>query len=79
MASKRQRENLDAAGPEAKRKKTGFRVGPANLPDGTYRRKGKAKSSRQLSTVTLTDPLSSSKNKKDLDRKGQDKSLLRED
>ncbi|KAI5294159.1 hypothetical protein KEM55_006747, partial [Ascosphaera atra] len=29
----------DGAAPEMKKKK-GFSVGPANLPDGTYRRKG---------------------------------------
>ena len=38
MAPKRERED-DAARP-AKKQKKGFSVGPANLPDGTYKRKG---------------------------------------
>jgi len=38
MAPKRARDD-DAARP-VKKPKTGFRVGPANLPDGTYKRKG---------------------------------------
>lgn len=36
--SKRQREEEDAEKPDKKQRK-GFSVGPANLPDGTYRRK----------------------------------------
>ncbi len=36
-----QHENQTAARDhDAKRRKKGFAVGPANLPDGTYRRKG---------------------------------------
>jgi len=38
MATKRARE-YDASNPRPKRLKKGFSVGPANLPDGTYRRK----------------------------------------
>jgi hypothetical protein len=30
-----------AAEPQQKKKRKGFSVGPANLPDGTYRRKSK--------------------------------------
>jgi type IV secretory pathway VirB10-like protein len=39
MAPKHQNEGGDAA-PEAKKPKHGFRVGPENLPDGPWRRKG---------------------------------------
>lgn len=39
MAPKRDREN-DAQEPNVKRVKGGFKVGPDNLPDGTWRRKG---------------------------------------
>ncbi|KAK5053069.1 hypothetical protein LTR84_002043 [Exophiala bonariae] len=40
MSSKRPREETAAEGkPQKKQKSTGFSVGPANLPDGTYRRK----------------------------------------
>lgn len=40
MAVKRSRDDAASiADPPAKKKK-GFSVGPANLPDGTYRRKG---------------------------------------
>ncbi|KAI9793934.1 MAG: hypothetical protein M1833_000503 [Piccolia ochrophora] len=44
MPEKRSRDENDAAEgaasrPESKRRKKGFSVGPANLPDGTYRRK----------------------------------------
>jgi len=38
MASKHSREDASSAAP-LKKRKTGFQVGPANLPDGTYRRK----------------------------------------
>ncbi len=44
MANKRKHDEVDtsAADPPlpVKRAKKGFSVGPANLPDGTYRRKG---------------------------------------
>lgn len=39
MASKRERED-DAQSPKVKKVKGGFKVGPDNLPDGTWRRKG---------------------------------------
>ncbi|KAM5437307.1 hypothetical protein McanMca71_001082 [Microsporum canis] len=39
MAPKRKMDE-DVEGKESKRPKKGFSVGPANLPDGTYRRKG---------------------------------------
>jgi hypothetical protein len=39
MALKRPRDDDDAVRP-AKQQKKGFSVGPANLPDGTYKRKG---------------------------------------
>ncbi|KAF1996631.1 hypothetical protein P154DRAFT_309416 [Amniculicola lignicola CBS 123094] len=38
MAPKRPRDD-DAATPAKKQRKTGFSVGPANLPDGTHKRK----------------------------------------
>jgi hypothetical protein len=48
------------ANPEAKRtteppvkKRKGFSVGPANLPDGTYRRKGRYRLLTLLSTAFL--------------------------
>lgn len=43
MALKRASERGEASdqpGATVKRQKTGFRVGPDNLPDGTHRRKG---------------------------------------
>ena len=42
MAPKRPRPlaEHDPSVPEPKKPKKGFSVGPANLPDGTYRRKG---------------------------------------
>lgn len=39
MGQKRQREPRDPAAPDAKKRK-GFRVGPDNLPDGPWKRKG---------------------------------------
>jgi len=39
MASKRDRED-DVQEPRLKKVKGGFKVGPDNLPDGTWRRKG---------------------------------------
>jgi len=41
MAPRRPLED-DAVVPRLKKHRTGFRVGPDNLPDGTYKRKGKA-------------------------------------
>lgn len=45
MAAKRQRDDADAQTPAKRQRshadrKKGFSVGPANLPDGTYKRKG---------------------------------------
>ncbi|EEP78792.1 predicted protein [Uncinocarpus reesii 1704] len=40
MAPKRPRDNADDQAPGSHKKRKGFSVGPANLPDGTYRRKG---------------------------------------
>ena len=43
MPAKRKRDPLDSRhepGNPSKKSKKGFTVGPANLPDGTYRRKG---------------------------------------
>ena len=43
MPPKRKRDQLDSGqepGEASKKSKKGFTVGPANLPDGTYRRKG---------------------------------------
>jgi len=43
MALKRASERGEASdqpGATVKRQKTGFRIGPDNLPDGTHRRKG---------------------------------------
>lgn len=39
MAAKHQNEGADTAS-EVKKPKHGFRVGPENLPDGPWRRKG---------------------------------------
>jgi len=39
MAPKRPLED-DADSPKPKKHRTGFRIGPDNLPDGTHRRKG---------------------------------------
>ena len=41
MAPKRTRDGDAAAKSEPVKKRKGFSVGPANLPDGTYRRKSK--------------------------------------
>jgi hypothetical protein len=51
-AEKRRRED-DGEKPKVKRVKGGFKVGPDNLPDGTWRRKGIA---------ILLHPLSQMKN-----------------
>ena len=40
MAPKRSREDESGTSVSKKHKKHGFQVGPANLPDGTYKRKG---------------------------------------
>lgn len=49
MSAKRQRDDPDARSPSKKQRsdaarprphRKGFQVGPANLPDGTYKRKG---------------------------------------
>ncbi|DAA77249.1 TPA_exp: Uncharacterized protein A8136_6509 [Trichophyton benhamiae CBS 112371] len=39
MAPKRKMDDGEGEAPQQKRAKKGFSVGPANLPDGTYRRK----------------------------------------
>ena len=55
MATKRKSSQLDSAEDSVKlpkKVKKGFTVGPANLPDGTYRRKGWIISS--LAFVPLT-------------------------
>ena len=42
MPAKRKRDQLDSGqepGKASKKSRKGFTVGPANLPDGTYRRK----------------------------------------
>lgn len=43
QSKKRPIEGDDAPGPAAKKHRKGFRVGPENLPDGAWRRKGKVK------------------------------------
>lgn len=45
MSTKRSRDTGDAVdakttAPETHKRRKGFNVGPENLPDGTYRRKG---------------------------------------
>lgn len=40
MAPKRPAEDGEDTGPKAKKFRPGFKIGPDNLPDGTYRRKG---------------------------------------
>jgi len=41
MGAKRKNDDsLAGADEPGKKKRKGFSVGPANLPDGTYRRKG---------------------------------------
>jgi hypothetical protein len=47
MAGKRAREDEDEI-PKAKTPRTGFKVGPDNLPDGTWKRKGKEDIKRAL-------------------------------
>jgi hypothetical protein len=39
MAEKRARED-DGDAPQEKKRRSGFKVGPDNLPDGTWKRKG---------------------------------------
>lgn len=65
MAPKRDRDD-DAQGPKVKRVKGGFKVGPENLPDGTWRRKvikikkdliHKAKVKKSYAKVKKTAPL----------------------
>ena len=56
----------DAAGqPKRKRTNKGFTVGPANLPDGTYRRKGSLHTILQIQSLTQLTRLAQ-KIKKDL-------------
>lgn len=45
MAPKRKTDDGEGDGEarQQKRAKKGFSVGPANLPDGTYRRKGESR------------------------------------
>ena len=54
MSVKRKQENgADGVAPEKKRR-TGFSVGPANLPDGTYRRKSEQLQQTCNSPLTLS-------------------------
>lgn len=53
MAPKRPRE--DDSRKSVKKQKKGFQVGPANLPDGTYRRKGKSIYTRNFLQYMCTD------------------------
>jgi hypothetical protein len=48
MAPKRLRGDNGGNLPEAKKQRKGFSVGPANLPDGTYRRKSRCLDSSKL-------------------------------
>ena len=40
MAPKRKYEDPETGAEPSKKPKKGFQIGPDNLPDGTYRRKG---------------------------------------
>ena len=40
MAQKRRSEDADTSTNPSKKAKRGFNVGPTNLPDGSYKRKG---------------------------------------
>lgn len=53
MAAKRPLE--DAHSQPSKKAKKGFSVGPDNLPDGTYKRKGTARSKPFSTMLKLTD------------------------
>lgn len=69
MATKRKQDQLDAQDLEgAKKVKKGFTVGPANLPDGTYRRKGRQVT--KVSCVVLTSA-SSKKDQREPHTQGQ--------
>jgi hypothetical protein len=58
MAPKRAREKTDdttaaSSGREAKKPRKGFRVGPENLPDGPWRRKGQSLEGRNHHTIAV--------------------------
>jgi hypothetical protein len=55
MAAKRQND-AEPAAPEAKKPKHGFRVGPENLPDGPWRRKGLSPCFRIFITCSHSAP-----------------------
>lgn len=84
MAPKRSRED---DGERVSKKKKGFSVGPANLPDGTYRRKGDpspksllpSHSQAPIKAYLLTTPSHSSKNKINPHPPSQAQKRLRQD
>jgi len=51
MAPKRPIEDV-AVEPSSKKHRSGFKIGPDNLPDGTYRRKGTTSKCIQLYTIS---------------------------
>ncbi|KAL8725735.1 MAG: hypothetical protein Q9166_007185 [cf. Caloplaca sp. 2 TL-2023] len=70
MGLKRSRDAADAATNKSKRVKKGFSVGPANLPDGTHKRKAKkikdvlvrkAKVKKSYSKIREKEPVARSK------------------
>lgn len=74
MSEKRKRDGDD--GGEKKRVKKGFQVGPANLPDGTHRRKGSSALTQQYAEVRRVLTMSSAKDQGRFDWQGEDMERL---
>ena len=81
MASKRKIDQKDSDGTRnysSQKSRKGFTVGPANLPDGTYRRKGMSLQAH----LGLNSPLGflinyySSKNQADFDTQSKSQEVL---
>jgi hypothetical protein len=69
MSQKRSRPSPPLGEKNSKKTKRGFQVGPSNLPDGTYRRKGMLANYREIKPCLLV--LSVEKIKQNLVRKAQ--------
>jgi hypothetical protein len=74
MATDKKRKHEDTSEQRSNKKKRGFKVGPDNLPDGTYLRKGL----RQRGKTTVTSLISpnSQENQVKSDPEGKDQEGL---
>lgn len=75
MAPKRPLED-DAAVSLPKKQRAGFKVGPDNLPDGTYRRKGTI--ANPLKLRMNSNIVHSDQDQEELDPKSQSQEILRQ-